>query len=97
MDVCSDATSASAPTSWMMAFISSPILREFGRRKPATINRLKSVVSSTLPFAHRRRPFDTRLGMMVGAEAQPPAALRRQSWLALREFLRKIATNIGRI
>jgi len=32
-----------------------PLLREFGRRKPATINRLKSVVRSMLPFAQRRR------------------------------------------
>ena len=31
------------------------ILREFGRRKPATINRLKSVVSGMLTFAQRRR------------------------------------------
>jgi hypothetical protein len=31
------------------------VLREFGRRKPATINRLKSVVSGMLTFAQRRR------------------------------------------
>jgi len=30
-------------------------LRTFGRRKPATINRLKSVISSMLSFAQRRR------------------------------------------
>jgi integrase len=32
-----------------------PLLREFGRRKPATINRMRSVVSALFTFAQKRR------------------------------------------
>jgi hypothetical protein len=32
-----------------------PILRQFGRRAPATVNRLRSVISGMLTFAQRKR------------------------------------------